>query len=102
MCDLDNRCKNYKQGCDDFDNITDGKPVCFGEDSLREEQAHSSVSSSAGLGRLLKEMKEETKEYLKDYIHNYSDDLDRLTSELIMARLEDFFDRKICDIERSA
>ena len=52
--------------------------------------------------RLLKELKAETNEYLKDFILEWADDVDGKTSDLLVARLRDFFDRKIYDIERKA
>ena len=50
--------------------------------------------------QLLEEMKRETKEYLEDYID--SEDIDRGISNLVMTRLEDFFDRKIYEMKRKA
>jgi hypothetical protein len=65
--------------------------------AIKEAKGNKSALDELLL-RLLKEMRTETVEYLWD--HADTEYLDKQTCVSMTARLEDFFNRKIYDIER--
>ena len=74
-------------------------PNCIKWNDVEMQNAGEQSALDELLLRLLKEMKTETNEYLKDYIDDLGN-LEEQTCEFVLSRLEDFFNRKIQDIER--
>lgn len=100
-CD-DKTCGSYHPGFPNNCKAGRAEECGFYKPLKAKTDGGAEVPCSGVLCLLLKEMKEETNEYLKDFILEWADDVDGKTSDLLVARLRDFFDRKIYDIERKA